>query len=74
MDPAGLAPASLRANGRILLHKTTDPDPRRKRSIKEKGPQIGPFSQHVVFGPLLRSHLPLAPSYSLPCPCQGHLF
>lgn len=47
MDPARLALASLRANGRILLHKTTGPGPRVDINKKEKSSQIELFSQHA---------------------------
>jgi len=57
MDPAGIAPATLRTNGRILLHKTTGPGP---MSIlpKEKGPMKAPSLLVRRFARSITEHLP----------------
>ena len=39
VDPTGLAPVSLRVDGRILLHETTGPGPHKNNIKKRKGPQ-----------------------------------
>lgn len=63
MDPTGLAPASLLAKGRILLHKLQARVHVLHDNKKRKGPQVSPFSPQADLARRIGAIYPLQRCY-----------